>query len=217
MRFYPAIVVMACAIVAGCTAPPVAPQPAGQMPGSPAINTALTCDELNASGKDAVGHDILWLEGNYSGRTRTSSVPVGWIKTVAQSVGGNCVIPPNVHRTVIDVIAQVHRDYFSAARSAARQPAASEDTSTAVSTAATCGQLGSLFTSGDKRGGGFTILWLEGYYSGRAGISSIPADWIKTVAQGIGAGCSVDANSYRPVIDIIAEAHRNYGGAAGVR
>ena len=50
----------------------------------------------------------------------------------------------------------------------------------------TCREFTSLMKSGDKRTGGLAILWLDGFYSGRSGLTELPASWTRTVAQGIG-------------------------------
>jgi hypothetical protein len=118
MRFLSIVVVVACTLASGCAAPP-AQQPVASEPSNQAINTSLTCaqllDKLHADDKGAVGAAITWLEGYYSGRANISEVPAGWIKTVSQGVGGTCAIGPNASRTVLDVIAQLHRDYGRAA------------------------------------------------------------------------------------------------------
>ena len=50
----------------------------------------------------------------------------------------------------------------------------------------TCAELKALFKAGDKRTAGVAILWLDGYYAGRSGLSELPAGWARTVSQGIG-------------------------------
>ena len=54
----------------------------------------------------------------------------------------------------------------------------------------TCGEIKTLLKSADKRTGGLAILWLDGYYAGRAGLSELPAGWVGTVSQGVGRSCA---------------------------
>jgi hypothetical protein len=85
---------------------------------NPAINIALTCSELHAllHGPDrrAGGMAITWLDGYYSAKAGATELPAGWSRTVDQGVGGTCAISVNASRAVLDVIAQIHRDYGSA-------------------------------------------------------------------------------------------------------
>ena len=32
------------------------------------------------------------------------------------------------------------------------------------------------------------ILWLDGFYSGRSGLTELPAGWVRTISQGLGGG-----------------------------
>jgi hypothetical protein len=118
MRCLPIAALAACTFASGCAVPP-AQQSVASEPSNSAINTALTCaqllERLHADDKRAVGSAIIWLEGYYSGRANISAIPAGWIKTVSQGAGGTCAISANASRTVLDVIAQVHRDYGGAA------------------------------------------------------------------------------------------------------
>ncbi len=118
MRLLWIVAVSACTFASGCAAPP-AQQPIASEPSNQPINTALTCaqflEKLHADDKRAVSFAIVWLEGYYSGQANISEIPAGWIKTVSQGVGGTCAISPNASRTVLDVIAQLHRDYGRAA------------------------------------------------------------------------------------------------------
>jgi len=76
----------------------------------------------------------------------------------------------------------------------------------------TCGEFRALLKAGDKRTSGFAILWLDGYYSGRAGVTELPAGWVRTVSQGIGGICAISVNEGRTVLDVIGQLHREYGG-----
>jgi hypothetical protein len=118
MRFLSIVAVATCTLASGCAAPP-AQQPIASEPSDQPINTALTCaqflEKLHADDKRAAGSAITWLKGYYSGRANVSAIPAGWVKTVSQGVGGTCAISPNASRTVLDVIAQLHRDYGRAA------------------------------------------------------------------------------------------------------
>ena len=76
----------------------------------------------------------------------------------------------------------------------------------------TCGEIKTLLKSADKRTGGLAILWLDGYYAGRAGLSELPAGWVRTVSQGVGGSCAISVNEGRTVLDVISEIHRDYGG-----
>jgi hypothetical protein len=79
-----------------------------------------------------------------------------------------------------------------------------------ISVALTCAEFLPLIHSHDKIVGP-AILWLDGYYSGRAGLTGMRADWLKTISQGVGGTCAIDVNASRPVIDVIAQLHREYG------
>lgn len=80
-----------------------------------------------------------------------------------------------------------------------------------VPTAMTCGEIKALFQAGDKRTSGLAILWLDGYYSGRSGLTELPAGWTRTVAQGVGGTCAITVNERRTVLDVIGQLHREYG------
>ena len=80
-----------------------------------------------------------------------------------------------------------------------------------ISAAMTCGELLPLIRSKDKTGG-LAILWLDGYYSGRANLPVLSSGWTRTVSQGIGGTCAITVNASRPVLDVIAQLHREYGG-----
>jgi hypothetical protein len=79
-----------------------------------------------------------------------------------------------------------------------------------VSTTLTCGELLPMIRA---RASGYATIWLDGYYSSRAGLSELPAGWIRTVSQGLGGICTIDVNASRSVLDVIAELHREYGAA----
>ena len=76
----------------------------------------------------------------------------------------------------------------------------------------TCGEFRTLMKTGDRQTGGLTILWLDGYYSGRTGVTELPAGWVRTVSQGIGGICAISVNEGRTVLDVIGQLHREYGG-----
>jgi hypothetical protein len=76
----------------------------------------------------------------------------------------------------------------------------------------TCAELRALFKAGDKRTAGAAILWLDGYYAGRSGLSELPAGWARTVGQGVGGTCAISVNERRTVLDVIGQLHREYGG-----
>lgn len=76
----------------------------------------------------------------------------------------------------------------------------------------TCGELLSLLHS-NRTFGGVAILWLDGYYSGRAGLTQLSQGWVQTVSQGIGGTCAIAVNASRSVLDVIAQLHREYGKA----
>jgi hypothetical protein len=75
----------------------------------------------------------------------------------------------------------------------------------------TCGEFKALLKD-DKRTSGTAILWLDGYYSGRSGLTELPAGWLRTVSQGIGGSCAISVNERRTVLDVIGQLHREYGG-----
>src|ERR1700731_1975804 len=76
----------------------------------------------------------------------------------------------------------------------------------------TCGELKTLLKADDKRTAGAAILWLDGYYAGRSGLSELPAGWARTVSQGVGGTCAISVNEQRTVIDVVGQIHRDYGG-----
>jgi hypothetical protein len=76
----------------------------------------------------------------------------------------------------------------------------------------TCGEFKALLKAGDKRTVGAAILWLDGYYSGRSGLTELPAGWLLTVGQGVGGTCAISVNQRRTVLDVIGQLHREYGG-----
>jgi len=82
----------------------------------------------------------------------------------------------------------------------------------AISASLTCGELMPMLHAVDKKPGGFAIIWLDGYYSARAGITALPANWAHTLSQGISGACPMDINALRTVLDVIAQLHRDYGG-----
>jgi len=92
-------------------------QPAPSPIINPPVPTTLTCAEFNdirkSGNKPLLGATILWFDGYYSGRSGLTELPAGWLRTVAQGAGGMCAMTVNAHRTVLDVIGQLHRDYGS--------------------------------------------------------------------------------------------------------
>jgi hypothetical protein len=76
----------------------------------------------------------------------------------------------------------------------------------------TCAELKALFKAGDKRTAGVAILWLDGYYAGRSGLSELPAGWARTVSQGVGGTCAITVNDGRTVLDVVGQLHREYAG-----
>ena len=75
----------------------------------------------------------------------------------------------------------------------------------------TCGELKTLFKADDKRTAGAAILWLDGYYAGRSGLSELPVGWARTVSQGVGGTCAISVNEQRTVLDVVGQIHRDYG------
>lgn len=80
-----------------------------------------------------------------------------------------------------------------------------------IALAITCAELKALLKAGDKRTAGTAILWLDGYYAGRSGLSELPAGWARTVSQGVGGTCAISVNDGRTVLDVIGQLHREYG------
>jgi hypothetical protein len=80
-----------------------------------------------------------------------------------------------------------------------------------VAVTMTCAELRAIFKAGDKRTAGAAILWLDGYYAGRSGLSELPAGWARTVGQGVGATCAISVNEGRTVLDVVGQLHREYG------
>jgi hypothetical protein len=87
------------------------------------------------------------------------------------------------------------------------QSANSAPTNPPISVTLTCGELLPLIRSRDRTVG-VTILWLDGYHSGRAGLPGLSAGWLKTISQGVGGTCAINVNASRPVLDVIAQLHR---------
>lgn len=85
-----------------------------------------------------------------------------------------------------------------------------------ISSTMTCGELLPLLKSKDHAGG-LAILWLDGFYSGRSGLTELSAGWVRTVSQGIGGTCAITVNASRSVLDVIGELHREYGSPAPAR
>ena len=75
----------------------------------------------------------------------------------------------------------------------------------------TCADLTALLKAADKRTGGLAILWLDGYYAGRSGLSELPAGWARTVSQGVGGTCAISVNEARTLLDVVGQIHREYG------
>ena len=72
-----------------------------------------------------------------------------------------------------------------------------------VSSTMTCGEFKALLKD-DERTGGTSILWLDGYYSGRSGLPELPAGWVRTVSQGIGGICAISVNDQRTCLTLSA-------------
>ena len=92
------------------------------------------------------------------------------------------------------------------------QPGDTQSLNQPVRSTMTCEEFKSLVRAGDKRTIGLAILWLDGYYSGRAGLSELPAGWTRTIGQGIGGTCAISVNDHRTVLDVIGQVHREYSG-----
>jgi len=117
MRSLKNIVLCACIVVTGCMPQVAAQEPDNSSNLYPSISAAMTCTELRPllQSRDKVGGlAILWLDGYYSGRAGLPALPPGWTRTVSQGVGGTCAISVNASRPVLDVIAQLHREYSAA-------------------------------------------------------------------------------------------------------
>jgi hypothetical protein len=85
------------------------------------------------------------------------------------------------------------------------------DTKPPVALTITCSELKALFKAGDKGTAGTALLWLDGYYAGRSGLSELPAGWARTVRQGVGGTCAISVNERRTVLDVVGQLHREYG------
>lgn len=92
---------------------------------------------------------------------------------------------------------------------AADEPVAPATLNPLISASLTCSDLLPLLRSKDKTAG-LAILWLDGYYSGRAGLAALPAGWTRTVSQGVGGTCGITVNASRAVLDVIGQIHREY-------
>jgi hypothetical protein len=57
------------------------------------------------------------------------------------------------------------------------QPGDATTSNHPVALTITCAELRALFKAGDNRTAGAAILWLDGYYAGRSGLSELPAGW----------------------------------------
>jgi hypothetical protein len=97
------------------------------------------------------------------------------------------------------------------AQAPAAQPGEAQAPNRPVAATMTCGEFKALLKD-DRRTTGTAILWLDGYYSGRSGLSELPAGWLQTVSQGIGGICAISLNEHRTVLDVIGQLHRDYAG-----
>ena len=75
-----------------------------------------------------------------------------------------------------------------------------------------CGEMRQALSAKDKRAGP-VILLLDFYYTRHAGLPDYTTEWARTVSQGVGGTCAIDVNATRTVLDVIAQMHREYGGA----
>jgi hypothetical protein len=91
------------------------------------------------------------------------------------------------------------------------QPGGAPTPNQPVALTITCAELKALFKAGDKGTAGTAILWLDGYYAGRSGLSELPAGWARTVSQGVGGTCAISVNERRTVLDVVGQLHREYG------
>ncbi len=85
-----------------------------------------------------------------------------------------------------------------------------------ITVALTCGEFLAV-NKANHTWGGTAILWLDGVYAARTGITAFPAGWARTLAQGVGGNCAINVNEFRPVLDIIAIVHQQYGGPEPAR
>jgi hypothetical protein len=129
MRYLPIIAVLGGLLAGGSAAaqsttppantPPAAPAPVSPAPSTnPAISASLTCGDLlpmlHAADKRPGGLAIIWLDGYYSAHAGLTEFPANWSHTLSQGLGGTCAIDVNASRTVLDVIAHLHREYGGA-------------------------------------------------------------------------------------------------------
>lgn len=84
-------------------------------------------------------------------------------------------------------------------------------------TTLTCAQLQDIKKSRNKVLLGTAIVWLDGYQSGRSGLTELSAGWMRTLVQGIAGTCGMTANAHRTVLDVIGRLHRDYGGQTNPR
>jgi hypothetical protein len=92
------------------------------------------------------------------------------------------------------------------------QPGDAQSLNQPVNSAMTCEEFQGLLKAGNQRTIGLTILWLDGYYSARAGLTELPVGWVRMVSQGLGGPCAVSVNAQRTVFDVIGQLHREYAG-----
>jgi hypothetical protein len=76
----------------------------------------------------------------------------------------------------------------------------------------TCGEFKALLKAGDRRTVGTAVLSLDGYYSGRSGLTELPASWLRTVGQGIGGTYAISVNERRIVLDVIGQLEKSSTG-----
>jgi hypothetical protein len=119
----------------------------------------------------------------------------GWLAVLACGAASGCVAQtPNV------------------VQAPTPQPSGPQPLNQPVKSTMTCGEFSALLRAGNKRTSGLAVLWLDGFYSGRSGLTEMPAGWARTVAQGIGGTCAISVNERRTVLDVIGQLHREYGG-----
>ena len=118
----------------------------------------------------------------------------GWLAVLICGASGGCMAQaPNL------------------AQAPTAQPDGPQTLDPPVKSTMTCGEFTALLKAEDKRISGLAILWLDGFYSGRAGLIELPAGWVGTVSQGIGGMCAITVNARRTVLDVIGQLHREYG------
>ena len=165
----------------------------------------LTVTSLNTVCTQRIGEATM-PQGNSTSAPHPTGIPAGRQPNRAGSIPALCCVAGLILVAVPDCVAQppeptpTPRD----SNSLLKNPL--------YKTTMTCSDFLALLKSESRSDAGTAILWLDGFYSGKFGITAFVPGWALTVSQGVGSRCAVQLNWDRPVLDIIADLHRQHSG-----